>query len=205
MGFSSRNPHNVLLLLAENRKLKLQFAAITKIGQQKISAWSDKSSFYKISVWYCHVTLRTSQVEAAPPGKIFSIFTTGWTFDSIPPDILIPAASQQHKSEVYLEAYINNVIFNLNIGSKYKNVCHTVSIFQCFSVCSQDQSIPCILLQHNAFLQHGIMFWEPGYRGAGYHMKIKHVSLFPASDFFRNTFHWIFFLICDKICNWNDF
>lgn len=102
---------------------------------------------------------------------------------------------QHHKSEAYLEAYINNVIFNLNIGSKYKNVCHTVSIFQCFL---QDQSIPCILLQHNAFLQLGIMFWEPGYRGAGYHMKIKHVSLFPASDFFRNTFHWIIFLICDK-------
>lgn len=28
--------------------------------------------------------------DAAPPGKIFSIFTIGCTLDSIPPDILIP-------------------------------------------------------------------------------------------------------------------
>lgn len=44
------------------------------------------------------LTLSTSQVEAAPPGKIFSIFTTGWTLDSIPPDILMPETVKQHES-----------------------------------------------------------------------------------------------------------
>lgn len=36
------------------------------------------------------VTRRASLVDAAPPGKILSIFTIGCTLDSDPPDILIP-------------------------------------------------------------------------------------------------------------------
>lgn len=36
------------------------------------------------------LTLRASFVDAAPPGKILSIFIMGWTLDSIPPEILIP-------------------------------------------------------------------------------------------------------------------
>lgn len=40
------------------------------------------------------LTFKASFVEAAPPGKIFSIFITGWTLDSIPPDILMPAIKQ---------------------------------------------------------------------------------------------------------------
>lgn len=36
-------------------------------------------------------TLRTPLRKAAPPGKIFSIFTTGCALDSMPPEMLIPA------------------------------------------------------------------------------------------------------------------
>lgn len=40
--------------------------------------------------WYA-CTLRMPLRKAAPPGKIFSIFTTGCALDSIPPEMLIPA------------------------------------------------------------------------------------------------------------------
>lgn len=40
------------------------------------------------------LTFKASFVDAAPPGKIFSTFITGWTLDSIPPDILMPAVNQ---------------------------------------------------------------------------------------------------------------
>lgn len=40
-------------------------------------------------------TLRMPLRKAAPPGKIFSIFTTGCALDSMPPEMLIPAREPQ--------------------------------------------------------------------------------------------------------------
>lgn len=40
-------------------------------------------------------TLRTPLRKAAPPGKIFSIFTTGCARDSMPPEMLIPKREPQ--------------------------------------------------------------------------------------------------------------
>ena len=40
-------------------------------------------------------TLRTPLRKAAPPGKIFSIFTIGCARDSMPPEMLIPAMEPQ--------------------------------------------------------------------------------------------------------------
>lgn len=43
------------------------------------------------------LTFKASFVDAAPPGKTFSIFIVGWILDSIPPEILIP---WHHKQRV---------------------------------------------------------------------------------------------------------
>lgn len=41
-------------------------------------------------------TCRAPQRKAAPPGKIFSIFTMGCTLDSIPPEMLMPGEGPEH-------------------------------------------------------------------------------------------------------------
>lgn len=41
-------------------------------------------------------TCRAPLRKAAPPGKIFSIFTMGCTLDSMPPEMLMPSDGEKH-------------------------------------------------------------------------------------------------------------
>ncbi len=89
MGYSSRKPHRVLLLLAKNRKRRLQFAQAHQnwtIEDWKNVAWSDESLFLlrhsdgRVRIWYkehesmdpsCHV----SMVQAGGGGvMVWGIF-----------------------------------------------------------------------------------------------------------------------------------
>lgn len=65
--------------------------------EARVFGRSDARTTRRVSL----VTLSTSQVEAAPPGKIFSTFTTGWTLDSIPPDMLMPVTPKRSSVSSY--------------------------------------------------------------------------------------------------------
>lgn len=58
------------------------------------------------------LTFKASFVEAAPPGKIFSTFITGWILDSIPPDILMPAINQNIAVKTKLRGYVTALMFS---------------------------------------------------------------------------------------------
>lgn len=66
------------------------------------------------------LTFKASFVEAAPPGKIFSIFITGWTLDSIPPDILIPAIKQNIAVEKTLRGCVTVLHYSFLILSNLR-------------------------------------------------------------------------------------
>lgn len=51
-------------------------------------------------VGWASPTCRAPLRKAAPPGKIFSIFTMGCTLDSIPPEMLMPRESDKHRIRV---------------------------------------------------------------------------------------------------------
>jgi hypothetical protein len=76
------------------------------LDRTKVYSWKSFSQPERVSVadWVSLVegfpscgrlTFRNSLVEAAPPGKIFSIFTTGCTLDSMPPEMLMPIKHEE--------------------------------------------------------------------------------------------------------------
>lgn len=68
--------------------LKEPFGYLTLRWDCSFSVLVQNFIFFRIIKWV--LTFRASLVDAAPPGNIFSILIMGWTFDSIPPDMLIP-------------------------------------------------------------------------------------------------------------------
>lgn len=63
-------------------------------------------------------------MEAAPPGKIFSIFTIGCTLDSIPPEMLMPSQREEITESYDLMALVQYIYKSFLYFSRFYTLVH---------------------------------------------------------------------------------